>query len=122
MGNLAGTLGVGGVAIGFGFKDIFQNFLAGLLLLTKPFNVGDQIIFRDFEGTVEDIQTRATLLKRDDGRRVVIPNSDLYMNAVTMNTAFPIRRVEWERSTVTTLPVAATETEGTTAQPEGAGA
>ena len=47
MGNLAGTLGVGGVAIGFAFKDIFQNFLAGiLLLLTKPFNVGDQIIFR----------------------------------------------------------------------------
>ena len=123
MGNLAGTLGVGGVAIGFAFKDIFQNFLAGiLLLLTKPFNVGDQIIFRDFEGTVEDIQTRATLLKTYDGRRVAIPNSDLYMNAVPVNTAFPIRRVEWERSTVTTLPVAATETEGTTAQPEGAGA
>jgi small conductance mechanosensitive channel len=95
MGNLVGTLGVGGVAVGFAFKDIFQNFLAGiLLLLTKPFNVGDQIIFKDFEGTVEDIQTRATYLKTYDGRRVVIPNSDLYMNAVTVNTAFPIRRVE----------------------------
>jgi small conductance mechanosensitive channel len=95
MGNLIGTLGVGGVAVGFAFKDIFQNFLAGiLLLLTKPFNVGDQIIFKDFEGTVEDIQTRATYLKTYDGRRVVIPNSDLYMNAVTVNTAFPIRRVE----------------------------
>ena len=95
MGNLVGTLGVGGVAVGFAFKDIFQNFLAGiLLLLTKPFNVGDQIIFKDFEGTVEDIQTRATYLKTHDGRRVVIPNSDLYMNAVTVNTAFPIRRVE----------------------------
>jgi small conductance mechanosensitive channel len=95
MGNLVGTLGVGGVAVGFAFKDIFQNFLAGiLLLLTKPFNVGDQIIFKDFEGTVEDIQTRATYLKTYDGRRVVIPNSDLYMNAVTVNTAFRIRRVE----------------------------
>jgi len=99
MGNLGGTLGVGGVAVGFAFKDIFQNFLAGiLLLLTKPFNVGDQIIFKDFEGTVEDIQTRATYLKTYDGRRVVIPNSDLYMNAVTVNTAFPIRRVEHDVS------------------------
>jgi small conductance mechanosensitive channel len=95
MANLVGTLGVGGVAIGFAFKDIFQNFLAGiLLLLTKPFSVGDQIIFKDFEGTVEDIQTRATFLKTYDGRRVVIPNSDLYMNAVTVNTAFPTRRIE----------------------------
>ena len=97
MGDLVGTLGVGGVAIGFAFKDIFQNFLAGiLLLLTKPFSVGDQIIFKDFEGTVEDIQTRATYLKTYDGRRVVIPNSDLYLNAVTVNTAFPTRRVEYD--------------------------
>jgi small conductance mechanosensitive channel len=95
MANLVGTLGVGGVAIGFAFKDIFQNFLAGiLLLLTKPFSVGDQIIFKDFEATVEDIQTRAKFLKTYDGRRVVIPNSDLYMNAVTVNTAFPTRRIE----------------------------
>ena len=95
MSNLVGTLGVGGVAIGFAFKDIFQNFLAGiLLLLTKPFNVGDQIIFKEFEGTVEDIQTRATYLRTYDGRRVVIPNSDLYLNAVTVNTAYATRRVE----------------------------
>jgi small conductance mechanosensitive channel len=99
MGNLVGTLGVGGVAIGFAFKDIFQNFLAGILLLfTKPFTVGDQIIFKDFEGTVEDIQTRATYLRTYDGRRVVIPNSDLYMNSVTVNTAFPTRRVEHDVS------------------------
>ena len=103
MGNLVGTLGVGGVAIGFAFKDIFQNFLAGILLLfTKPFSVGDQIIFKDFEGTVEDIQTRATYLRTYDGRRVVIPNSDLYMNAVTVNTAFASRRIEYD------IPVKAT--------------
>jgi small-conductance mechanosensitive channel len=103
MGNLVGTLGVGGVAIGFAFKDIFQNFLAGILLLfTKPFTVGDQIIFKDFEGTVEDIQTRATYLRTYDGRRVVIPNSDLYMNAVTVNTAFAARRIEYD------VPVQAT--------------
>jgi small conductance mechanosensitive channel len=107
MGNLVGTLGVGGVAIGFAFKDIFQNFLAGILLLfTKPFTVGDQIIFKDFEGTVEDIQTRATYLRTYDGRRVVIPNSDLYMNAVTVNTAFASRRIEYD---VTVAAMAAAE-------------
>ncbi|MEO7966640.1 MAG: mechanosensitive ion channel domain-containing protein [Gemmatimonadaceae bacterium] len=59
--NLISTLGIGGVAIGFAFKDIFQNFLAGILILiTRPFTVGDQIRFKDYEGTVEDIQTRAT--------------------------------------------------------------
>ncbi len=42
--NLVSTLGIGGVAVGFAFKDIFQNFLAGLLILvTRPFRVGDQI-------------------------------------------------------------------------------
>jgi len=45
-------LGIGGVAIGFAFHDILQNFLAGiLLLLTEPFRIGDQIIVRQFEDT-----------------------------------------------------------------------
>ena len=95
--NLVGTLGIGGVAIGFAFKDIFQNFLAGILILaTRPFRVGDQIIFRDYEGTVEDIQTRATFLKTYDGRRVIIPNGELYINSVTVNTAFAKRRWEYD--------------------------
>ena len=95
--NLVGTLGIGGVAIGFAFKDIFQNFLAGILILaTRPFKVGDQIIFGSYEGTVEDIQTRATFLKTYDGRRVIIPNGELYINSVTVNTAFEKRRWEYD--------------------------
>lgn len=95
--NLIGTLGIGGVAIGFAFKDIFQNFLAGILILaTRPFRVGDQIIFGDYEGTVEDIQTRATFLKTYDGRRVIIPNGELYINSVTVNTAFEKRRWQYD--------------------------
>lgn len=51
-GDLMQWLGIGGVAIGFAFHDILQNFLAGiLLLLTEPFRIGDQIIVRQFEGT-----------------------------------------------------------------------
>ncbi len=94
-GDLIALLGISGVAIGFAFKDIFENFLAGILiLLTEPFRVGDQIIVGAFEGTVEDIQTRATYLKTYDGRRVVIPNAALFTDKVLVNTAFEARRTE----------------------------
>jgi small-conductance mechanosensitive channel len=95
--SLVSALGVSGIAIGFAFKDIFQNFLAGvLLLLTEPFKIGDQIKYKDFEGTVEFIQTRATTIKTYDGRRVVIPNAELFTNAVTVNTAYDQRRLQYD--------------------------
>lgn len=94
-GQLVNVLGLSSVAIGFAFRDILQNFLAGiLLLLSQPFRVGDQIVAGNFEGTVEDIQTRATFLMTYDGRRVVIPNATLFTNSVIVNTAHPIRRLE----------------------------
>lgn len=94
-GSLFGALGVSGVAIGFAFKDIFQNLLAGLLLLfTRPFRIGDQIVSGDHEGTVEDIQLRATLIRTYDNRQVVIPNSELYTNRVVVNTAYEARRLD----------------------------
>ncbi len=97
LGRLIELLGIGGVAIGFAFRDILQNFLAGiLLLLTNPFKIGDQIVVDAYEGTVEDIQTRATLIRTYDNRRVVIPNSDLFTKSVTVNTAFDKRRIEYE--------------------------
>ena len=95
--DLVQLLGISGVAIGFAFRDILQNFLAGILiLLTEPFQIGDQIIFKDFEGTVENIQTRATTIRTYDGRRIVIPNSELFTNSVTVNTAFENRRLEYD--------------------------
>ncbi|WP_299817183.1 mechanosensitive ion channel family protein [uncultured Jannaschia sp.] len=96
-GDLIAGLGIGTVAIGFAFKDILQNLLSGILLLIRqPFAVGDQIVVGDYEGTVEHIQTRATLIKTYDGRRVVIPNADVYTDAVTVNTAFPARRSQYD--------------------------
>jgi small conductance mechanosensitive channel len=96
-GDLVQLLGISGVAIGFAFRDILQNFLAGILiLLTEPFQLEDQIIFKDFEGTVEEIQTRATTIRTYDGRRVVIPNAELFTNSVTVNTAFEHRRLEYD--------------------------
>jgi small conductance mechanosensitive channel len=95
--NLVSTLGIGGVALGFAFKDIFQNFVAGILILvSRPFRVGDQIRTGEYEGTVDEILTRATYLKTYDGRRIIIPNSELFTNALTVNTAFPTRRMEYD--------------------------
>ncbi|MBW4574958.1 MAG: mechanosensitive ion channel family protein [Aphanothece sp. CMT-3BRIN-NPC111] len=96
-GDLIQLLGISGVAIGFAFRDILQNFLAGILiLLSEPFRINDQIVFQDFEGTVENIQTRATTIKTYDGRRIVIPNSELFTNSVVVNTAFESRRLQYD--------------------------
>jgi len=95
--DLIQLLGIGSVAVGFAFHDIFQNFLAGiLLLLTGPFHVGDEISVDVYEGTVEDIQTRATTLRTYDGRRIVIPNSNLFTDSVTVYTAIRMRQIQHE--------------------------
>lgn len=96
-GDLVQLLGISSVAIGFAFRDILQNFLAGILiLLTEPFQIDDQIIFKNFEGTVEQIQTRATSIRTYDGRRIIIPNSELFTNSIIVNTAFEHRRLEYD--------------------------
>ncbi|MCK7597154.1 mechanosensitive ion channel family protein [Microbulbifer sp. CAU 1566] len=96
-GDLIAGLGVGSVAIGFAFKDILQNWLAGLLILIRqPFEVGDQIKVADYEGTVCRIETRATMIDTYDGQRVVIPNSDIYTNAILVKTAHATRRTDYD--------------------------
>jgi len=96
-GDLISGLGVSSVAIGFAFKDILQNWLAGLLILIRqPFEIDDQIVVNDFEGTVEKIETRATILKTYDGKRIVIPNSEIYTNSVKVNTAYEVIRSQYD--------------------------
>ncbi len=96
-GDLVQLLGVSGVAVGFAFRDILQNFLAGILILiTEPFTINDQIVFKEFEGTVEHIQTRATTIRTYDGSRIVIPNAELFTNSVKVNTAFEKRRLQYD--------------------------
>jgi small-conductance mechanosensitive channel len=96
-GQLVQFLGISSVAIGFAFRDILQNFLAGiLLLLREPFRVGDQIEYLTYRGTVEEVETSATVIRTYDGRRVVIPNGELLTNAVTVNTAYAHRRLEYD--------------------------
>ncbi len=126
-GDIFATLGLGSVAIGFAFKDILQNLFAGLLLLIRrPYRRGDQIVVKEYEGTVEEIASRATLIKTYDGRRVIIPNTDIYTSPVTVNTAFPSRRDEYVVGigygddimlAIKTFTEAMRETEGVLADP-----
>lgn len=96
-GDLIAGLGVSSVAIGFAFKDILQNWLAGLLILIRqPFNIGDQIVVNGFEGTVERIETRATIISLYNNERAIVPNSDVYTNAVRVKTANKLIRSEYD--------------------------
>ncbi|WP_342347861.1 mechanosensitive ion channel family protein, partial [uncultured Nitrospira sp.] len=93
-GKILTGLGLGSIAIGFAFKDIFENFLAGILiLLREPFQLGDFIECQELEGYVEEITIRDTHIRQTDGQRVVIPNSLLFKNPVTVRTDRDLRRV-----------------------------
>ncbi|MDQ6655144.1 MAG: mechanosensitive ion channel family protein, partial [Verrucomicrobiota bacterium] len=95
--QLVQFLGISSVAIGFAFRDVLQNFLAGILiLLNEPFRVDDQIKIGELEGTVEEIETRATMIRTYDNRRIVVPNAELFTNSVTVNTAYDKRRLQYD--------------------------
>jgi len=91
--NILAVLGLGSVAIGFAFKDIFENFLAGvLIMLRKQMRIGDVIECQDVEGRVEIISLRDTHLRHLSGELVVVPNAYLFKNPVKVVTQQPIRR------------------------------
>jgi small-conductance mechanosensitive channel len=89
---LAG-LGIVGIAIGFALQDIVKQFAAGvLLLMLRPFNIGDNVKIGAFEGDVMQVQLRATVLKTADGNEVLIPNADVYTTAITNHSRYQLRR------------------------------
>ena len=79
LGDIVATLGLGSVAVGFAFQDIFKNFLSGILILIqRPFRIDDQIVIGEYEGTVEKIDIRTTKLRTYGGERVLMPNSEVF--------------------------------------------
>ena len=88
-GAILSLLGFGSIAIGFAFKDILQNLVAGVILLIRePYKKGDEIDVGEgeYEGVVEEVETRATHIRTIDRRLVIIPNVKLFTNAITVNT------------------------------------
>lgn len=95
LGDIIATLGLGSVAVGFAFQDIFKNFLAGvLLLIQEPFRINDQIIVGDYEGTVQQINIRTTEIVTYQGEKILLPNSTVFTSAVQVRTAFGKRRTD----------------------------
>ncbi|WP_349539653.1 mechanosensitive ion channel family protein [Sagittula sp. NFXS13] len=92
--KLLAGLGLGSIAIGLAFKDIFENFLAGfLILLRKPMRHGDDIECDGISGRVEKITIRDTYVRKRSGELILVPNSHLFKNPVEILTDEPLRRV-----------------------------
>ena len=89
------SLGLAGVSIGFALKDVLANSMAGvLLLLQRPFTIGDSITVAGIEGTVRDIRVRDTLIEQPDGCMVFVPNATVFNAPITNRSRNHVRRVE----------------------------
>ncbi|MDY6301769.1 MAG: mechanosensitive ion channel [Bacteroidales bacterium] len=85
-----------GVAIGMALSGTLQNFAGGvLILLMKPYRVGEYIEFGEFKGTVKEIQIFHTVINTYNNDRIVIPNGGLATSSLKNFSAEPYHRVEW---------------------------
>jgi small-conductance mechanosensitive channel len=97
IGPLLGALGIIGIALAFAFRDILENFIAGILLqLQRPFTYGDQVAINDFEGTVRDVGARLVTITTPDGETVKIPASTVIKSDINNYTEHGLRRTTVE--------------------------
>jgi small-conductance mechanosensitive channel len=76
--NVLGAATISSVVIGFAFKDIAENFLAGIIMaFNRPFSIGDTIMTGAVEGTITEMSLRDTHIKTFDGKDVYVPNSQI---------------------------------------------
>lgn len=93
--SFAAVIGAAGIAIGLAFQGTLSNFAAGLmLLLFRPFRVGDTIKAGSYSGTVKALELFSTVLVTGDNRRVTLPNSSLSNQPLENVTYYPTRRAE----------------------------
>jgi small conductance mechanosensitive channel len=91
---LAG-LGIFGFALGFALQDVSKNFISGLLLLIqKPFSVGETVQIDQYTGKVRDIQLTSTELETLDGQIVMIPSALVFTNPIVNISRATSRRIE----------------------------
>jgi small-conductance mechanosensitive channel len=93
VGALLGSAGVLGVVVGFAFRDIAENYLAGLLLsLHRSFEPGDVVAIGAREGTVTGVDLRATELTTNDGEYLRLPNALVFKEVLVNYSRYPARR------------------------------
>ena len=94
--SLVALLASIGVAIGMAMSGTLQNFAGGvMILLFRPFRVGDYVLAQGHEGTVKEIQIFSTVITTSDNRTVFIPNGGLSSNVVVNYHRQTNRRMEW---------------------------
>ncbi len=97
VGAVLGTAGVLGVALGFAFKGILENYLAGILMsVRQPFSPRDHVVIDGNEGLVVALTSRATILMTLDGNHLRIPNALVFGSVMLNYTRNPSRRFNFE--------------------------
>lgn len=93
--SLLAGVGVLGIALGFAFQDIAANFMSGFLMaLRRPFDVGDQVEIADRLCKVKEIALRATTVETTDGLSIIVPNKEVFQNAIVNYTKTESRRLD----------------------------
>jgi small-conductance mechanosensitive channel len=94
--TLLGGTGLVGLALGFAFRDIAENYLASILIsLNHPFRVGDLIEVEGAKGFVRKVTTRGTVLNTLEGNQIQMPNSTVYKGKIINYTATPLSRQDF---------------------------
>jgi len=102
VGAVLGSAGVVGLVLGFGFKDIVENYIAGVLLsIRQPFNPGDLVRIDTYEGRVASLTSRATQLVTLDGNQLTLPNALVFKSVMLNYTHNPRRRFEFTTNVAT---------------------
>lgn len=105
--GVLGVAGVAGVALGFAFRNIVENYLAGILLsMRNPFSSGDAVKMGDHSGKVIRLTSRDTVLMTYDGNHLRIPNSVIINSALTNYSRNPLRRFDFLVGVSTDLDLA----------------
>ncbi len=96
MTSFIAILGAAGLAVGMALSGTLQNFAGGVMILIfKPFKVGDYIDAQGYSGTVKEIQIFNTILKTPDNKTIYIPNGGLSTSSLTNYSNEPQRRIDW---------------------------
>jgi len=97
LGALLGTAGVAGIAFGFAFRDVAENYIAGILLsIRQPFSPKDFVVVDGHEGVVARLNSRATILVTPDGNHLRLPNALVFKAVIVNYSRNPTRRFEFE--------------------------
>ncbi len=93
--SMLAVFGAAGLAIGLALKDSLANFSSGvLLILFRPFKVGDFIEAAGMSGVVEEVRIFSTILKTGDNREIIVPNGHIYGGPIINVSAKPTRRID----------------------------